>query len=243
MIIPGGALFIFFLLSLGFSLTFDENKINPTVAWAASLVISYLLGLINQTFTSFIWKSFRNNPHMIKYASEDKSISKCSYILFLIYLCPFIITSAFILGLWHKNNFICIATIPFCIFCIICLYQAFCYIYGKVQDEKGKKIQNEYLEKYYYVVTHTYRNDISIIEGQIAFMQSLLIPIFCILLLPDSNIKPIFPGSNCDYIRMVKLLLFFIITISIPVIFIRQMKIYQCVFEDFKYLKLKENIK
>lgn len=234
MLIPGGIIYIFFLLSLGYNLTFDELQIDTTLGWLMALVLSYLLGLINQTITSIMWKPFRNNLNMIKYASYISEHRQKSYTLLPIYLYPIIIISIFILGFWH-NEIVVLAIVPFFIFCIVCFKQVFsCTLYQEIQDEE--KLLDGYLEKYYYVMLHTYRNDISIIEGQIAFMQSLLIPIFCILILPNHNIESLFTNLNVNNICLVKLLLFFTIIISIPVICERQIKIYQCVFEDFKFL-------
>lgn len=238
MLIPGGIIYIFFLLSLGYNLTFDEFQIDTALGWFIALVLSYLLGLINQTITSIMWKPFRNNPNMIKYASDISEHRQRPYTSFFVYLCPIIIIALFILGFWH-NEIVVLAIVPFFIFCIVCFKLVFsCTLYQEIQDKNEEKLLNGYLEKYYYVMTHTYRNDISIIEGQIAFMQSLLIPMFCILLLPNHNIASLFTSLNADnnIICVVKLLLFFTIIISIPVICERQIKIYQCVFEDFKFL-------
>lgn len=257
MLIPGGAIYIFLLLTLGIGLNIDENKIDPTLGWIASLAISYLLGLINHTITSCLWLPFRNNYQMIKWANVkygktkyiskdiDKSKSPCRLYCTYLACCVGIAICAFVV---NKVNREISLPILLTILCVIILF--FCLIVshkfctkGSDQDGKEDKENVRYYEKYYYVATHSYRKDVSIIEGQVAFMQSLLIPLSCFLLLPACKYKILFgeDWENCTC--MVKIILSIVMFLLVLAIFSRQMKIYQCVFEDYEFLPREQNEK
>lgn len=79
MIIPGGTILLFLALTVGCELRFDGYKIAPVISGTIVIVVSYLLGLINHSFTSCLWKPFRNNSKMIQQAfdeDKEKSIKK-----------------------------------------------------------------------------------------------------------------------------------------------------------------------
>ena len=72
MIVPGGTILLYISLSLlENTLIFDVSKAHASITWAIILIVSYLLGLINQYITSQIWKSFRNNPYINTFMSSD----------------------------------------------------------------------------------------------------------------------------------------------------------------------------
>lgn len=228
MLVPGGTLYVFFLLASRFDLVIYEYEINPALAWTIALVVSYILGLINQTFTSILWSEFRNNHKMI----NSKSYTDFAFIRIMVKMgavkaSVLISISLFAIGTSSENVCKVLSFVPFCIFLIL-------FIKSVITKKNGSDESTDYLLKYYYVATHKYRNDISILEGQVAFLQSMLIPLSCLLLLPSSSFNLI---NGTENVCAIKLLLLFIILFSIPVIFIRQMKIYQCVKEDYEYLK------
>ena len=237
MLVPGGTLYVFFLLATGFDLVIYEYEINPALAWTIALVVSYILGLINQTFTSILWSESRNNPNMIHNAYKKGKTIPIYHHVFIFFI-PFslIALSLLFAQLWPEKCVEMIVNeefyIIFLILVIILILFIRIYIRNNAENEKG--IIGQYYKMYYYVATHTYRKDIFIIEGQVAFLQSMLIPLSCLLLLPSSSFNLI---NGTENVCAIKLLLLFIILFSIPVIFIRQMKIYQCVKEDYEYLK------
>ena len=278
MLIPGGAIYIFLLLMLGFALKFNEKMIDPTLGWIVSLAISYLLGLINHTFTSLIWLPFRNNCQMIicagikygnfKYEDNDKDtkfknsrikaiMSKINKFLlgiktalrrsfcklFLGYLIASAIVTLCIFIVFRQEVFSYVGYIfmPFCAFAIISLCQFFPFIKKEGRNIAKKGVVEDYYKRYYYVATHSYRKDMFVIEGQVAFMQSMLIPILCLLLLPDYKYDILLNYRACS--SAIKVILCFIVVYSIPAIFCRQMKIYQCVFEDYEFLSREQDKK
>lgn len=97
-------------------------------------------------------------------------------------------------------------------------------------------ICDSYYKAYYKVIQHKYNNDIPIMEGQVAFMQSLLLPLVLItpVVANDSSLQ-----WSCPCIRTLVMSLFIISVIL--TIYARQMKIYNRVWEDDKYLKNEKN--
>lgn len=275
MLIPGGTIYIFLLLTLGFALKFDEKMIDPTLGWVGALVISYLLGLINHTITSWIWLPFRNNYQMIRCAGikygnlkyEDNDMdtkSKNSRIktimlainrvllgieaalqrvLFPVYLIASAIVTICIFTFFRQEIFSCVGYIfmPFCVFAIIAFCQLASFIKGEGRNIVKKGVVEDYYKRYYYVAMHSYRKDMFVIEGQVAFMQSMLIPILCLLLLPDYKYDILLNRNTCS--SAIKAFLCLIVIFSIPAIFSRQMKIYQCVFEDYEFLPREQDKK
>lgn len=277
MLIPGGVIYIFLLLTQGFALKLNENKIDPTLGWIVSLTVSYLLGLINHSLTSLIWSPFRNNFQMIKCAgikygnlkyvdndrnepcwfcttfakhkiskkilAAEKAMQRSPCVLFLVYLSSGIIVTICIFTIFRQEIFSYVDYIfmPFFVFAIITFCQFVSCIKGESQHIVKKGIIEDYYQRYYYVATHSYRKDMFVIEGQVAFMQSMLIPIFCLLLLPDYKYDMLLNCGACS--SAIKVILCLIVIFSIPAIFCRQMKIYQCVFEDYKFLPREQDNK
>lgn len=81
-----------------------------------------------------------------------------------------------------------------------------------------------------------YNNDIPIMEGQVAFMQSMLLPLILLTLV-------VAYGSDRQWscpCAVISVMTVFIISIM-KTIYARQMKIYNRVWEDDKYLKNEKN--
>ena len=104
-----------------------------------------------------------------------------------------------------------------------------------IHQTYDKQTIEKYYKQYYYVAINSINNNISIVESQIAFMRNMLFPltIFCILkrnrVLPDYFPEIINSGlldAGC-----------FLLFVTI---ILRQHKIYIMVWDDYKYLKLKE---
>lgn len=85
---------------------------------------------------------------------------------------------------------------------------------------------------------HKYSDDISIMEGQIAFLQSMVLPLILFLFSDTYLLGQFIPGIRISLMRA--LLLLIIIAVFFAV-FCRQMKIYRRVWEDYEYLKSNED--
>ena len=115
---------------------------------------------------------------------------------------------------------------------LICAMAELIYTLKSSQNSNSAVLQ-QYYSAYYFVVKNKYNDDISIMEGQIAFLQSMLLPLVLFFFVPIDFLKEFIPGISCC-------LLYLLLTICIlaifAVVFCRQMKIYQRVWEDYEYL-------
>lgn len=68
-----------------------------------------------------------------------------------------------------------------------------------------------------------------------AFMQSMIIPLCLLAVLPCGVLDDYIP---CEYIACVRGLIIFLIVLLILAIILRQRKIYERVWEDAKFFKL-----
>ena len=115
------------------------------------------------------------------------------------------------------------------------LYFSFKEIDPSVAPSKEKyEILNQYYEAYYYASKNGYNNDVSIIEGQVAFMQSMIIPISLFLILPKS-LYPYMPYP--EFICILKGFLLLLCIVLILVIPNRVKKIHYLIWCNFEYLK------
>ena len=108
------------------------------------------------------------------------------------------------------------------------------------QHLSSSKSVDEYYREYYYVKKEGYGTDIEVMEGQVAFLQSLILPlllILCTQLCHSKNLLSIF-GIDYKIINECFIPLMILIFIAVLVsIFSRQQKIYDRVWEDYNYLK------
>lgn len=103
----------------------------------------------------------------------------------------------------------------------------------KVKKKRSEIILEKYYEHYYTALKNRYSDDIPIMEGQVAFMQSMIIPLLLLTLLPKYVLGYYIPGYEC----CVRWLLISLIVLMILAIILRQWKIYERVWEDAKFLK------
>lgn len=237
MFIPGGTLFVFILLVQEHELQFNNYKIDSVLSWIIVLIASYLLGLINHCCTSLMWKRLRNNPIMILYASSKEE----DYMPCIGSISPYLVFILVTISITTIQTNGCskymIIFLPFLVYSI--LYIKLLYsipssikkVKEEMTKEKKEDLLSAYYEAYYHVAIHRYSNDIFIMEGQVAFMQNMLLPLFCLLFIPD--IQYYFSESST--------LLRWLLTIGLislpPTIYLRQYKIYQRVWEDYNYFK------
>ncbi len=105
----------------------------------------------------------------------------------------------------------------------------------KVKKKRSEIILEKYYEHYYTALKSRYSNDITIMEGQVAFMQSMIIPLCLLAVLPSGVLSDYIP---CEYIACVRGLIISLIVLLILAIILRQRKIYERVWEDAKFFKL-----
>ena len=101
-----------------------------------------------------------------------------------------------------------------------------------------REILDKYYTAYYYVKKNTYSNSISAIESQVAFMQSLIIPLFIFLATPLERIDYYLVGLKASDLKIAVYILLIILIICIPC---RINKIYYLVWSDYEYLKRLED--
>lgn len=238
MIIPGGAIFLYFSLLLGNEWQFDSFKIDTALAWMIALVISYLLGLINHVCTAFAWQrlKFRNNPQMILAAKVGIYLYPqgccCLVGIFSIIIFLVVVVEYFRLG-WDFDNLL--VFLPFAIYAVMTVLEIFRNNRQVVNNKiniQSRNLLDCYYRAYYYVVRNRYDNDILIMEGQVAFMQNMILPaLFFFCILDDSM------NLGFKHICIVRCLIAIGVILLIPAIYMRQYKIYRCVWEDYENLK------
>lgn len=244
MLIPGGTILVFIALSLDFELYFDTFKMAPALAWTIMLTLAYLIGIVNHIVTSVLWSPFRDCPHMIEnaknkvYGIDESPVYKCGKEVWIFlehnFLEIVLIVIAFsFIGMFLNcdglNNKCGIYVLL--IFYALLLFLTFCEVHIIFTNN----VNDEYYESYYYVLKNRYSDDIPIMEGQVAFMQSMIIPLLLLALLPCEVLNDYIPhGSEC----CVRWLLISLIVLMILAIILRQRKIYERVWEDAKFLKL-----
>lgn len=268
MLIPGGTILVFIALSLDFELYFDTSKMAPALAWTITLTFAYLIGIVNHIVTSILWIGFRNNPCMISRAGVRKNVigvetNNCGWLKCLIL--PIILLSIlFIICLRVKRE--CVLYID-CIIYVLPLFYFLFLLLGIIlfaikskckkttteceiiksfkrvrffyKNEKSfsKIILEKYYERYYAALKNRYSNDIPVMEGQVAFMQSMIIPLSLLTLLPCEILCKYICGHVCE----VRILVLSLVALLVLAIWHRQMKIYERVWEDARYLKLLQN--
>ena len=255
MVIPGGTILLFVSLHiLGNTLIFDTSKASAGITWTIILIVSYLLGLINQCITNQLWKSFRNNPYLLKYALDNairKSPECCSklanikcYDIDSDLICEICYTAfkyiCLIIGLVIGDkliivccNFSVVAQILTTTITIVLMLIITSLPTSDSKCDRHKKIHESYNIAYYYALKNRYSDDIPILEAQVAFLQSMIIPLALLFFIPKRIIKIFF--LNIEMCTIYLLLLLIIIGMFFT-IYYRQMKIYQRVWEDYEFL-------
>ena len=263
MVIPGGTILIYVNTAFGYTLIFDRAKADSAIVWIISFVASYRLGIINQTLTSRIWRSYRNNPNMLYNslsAVVKSNMCKCNKLWYVKHcvgnqsktagngridnehdkcnfdFCYIIFKYvAITIALWIVNFFIINklcdsahwATVVFPVATIVLIL-----VITSLSDNNQDRITNFYYIAYYYAIQKRYANDIPILEAQVAFLQSMVIPIVLLLLTA--------PKIAAFYFENETISIYIALLITIAAIFFiihyRQMKIYQRVWEDYEYL-------
>lgn len=253
MVIPGGAIFLFLSLTLGYEWMINGCAIDSVLGWTIALVVSYLLGLINHVCTAMVWHPFRNCPAMLR-----QSLAKVHGELCPQYLIQLNDVEKKRTEIQHKWLVIVIGIgipITAILFVVSYFFQeldslqilpfigfACCFVWGAIfffsEHRTGRHndnlLRDFYYAAYYFVADQRCNSNISIMEGQVAFMQNMLSPLVLFYLLPAQH----YSGYFCLIdVPALKTILAGGILLMVTAVFYRQEKIYKCVWEDYEYLK------
>lgn len=188
MIIPGGAILLFFLDYYGVDLlSIDSNDINSLAVWGA-VVTSYIIGMGNHVIAKNFLGIFRNNYFLLSYSLKK---AKNEYTKKL-------------------NSLIENVNLDCC----------------KLDLQSKILLEDKYYEAYSYVLEESCYDGIPIIEGQVAFLQSMVIPGLLILMLLSKH-----DSSPLLLVGILLLLLLFYL------IFDRTILIHKQVWEYYEYTK------
>ena len=256
MLMPGSIIVaVLMLLCTDGQLTLPNNAFF----WVFFFISSYLAGIVNHIVTSSLSKffNFRNCPKMLADSHQrakdqgyvsDESAEKssnaekpsCNNQIYcgtaLLGVCFGLLCCICSICKQYSPQIIVAA---FFVFYIAVLLMAF-FNNRKCDNPKPENLKDEYYKCYYYVKKNRYGNDIEVIESQVAFLQSLILPI---LLMLTSQCSPrkltalFFPDCKyelcpCGFVAITLLTLAAIIV----AIFLRQQKIYDRVWDDHNYL-------
>lgn len=213
--------------------------------------LAYIVGIGNHLITTKLWAMFRNNPYLIidcleKAKNQFSSTRKLEKIRNSFRINPNRVDtcSAFI----HYSFLTALGVVVFGIVlnlilaymlnCLVFLYlgaaygiiwmltTSFCNSYSNKEE---KKVIETYYEAYYYVQQKSKNSDISVMEGQVAFMQSMSIPL---ALLAVSSCSLTAASANCTF----RLIMFSLFIIIFPMVICRIRKIHSRVWEDYEFL-------
>lgn len=107
-------------------------------------------------------------------------------------------------------------------------------------------LKDKYYKAYYYARKYAYGNDIEIIESQVAFLQSLFLPVIFILslsiipsvdLFRPLNLQTGFCDCRCMYVLSIWIGSIITIILMAILMISRQRIIYKRVWEDYHYLR------
>ena len=261
MVIPGGTILIAITCMLNNLLIINDDLIEKPLFWIIGLSWAYIIGLLNYMFTAVAWRRFRNNEFMIKLSLEKarkylstngkfdrltntiniSDIDKRRIRNYMFLIKSVLFTYLTFGGLMFIAHCIChkceskdlslMLTVPL-ITILVCAIVELIYFFNNSKDSYPVVLQKYYLA-YYFVAKKKYNDDIFIMEGQIAFLQSMILPLILFFFISQGFQSTFLPGISLGSLHL--LLALVILTIFFTV-FCRQMKIYQRVFEDYEYL-------
>lgn len=268
MVIPGGIILLFFLGCCGFGWRVSDVDVDSKIIWGFGLVVSYIIGMGNHVFSKELWKPYRNNPLLLKHSlkkyksrytsevnilTQDITCNDCGVDAiesFLRFSVPLVVVLLvlLILGCWITDV---IAIPQFCAK-IVFLLAAVSLIIVLVlwliprtflSADNRSEVQGKYDEAYTYVLQRSKNGEIPVIEGQIAFLQCMILPIVLMLALLATKGNAFFSisgcckccaaGCSCPFVFggvLVWLLLF-------PLIYERMMKVHSMVWDYYEYTK------
>lgn len=213
--------------------------------------LAYIVGIGNHLITTKLWAMFRNNPYLIldclekaknQFSSTRKlekignsfrinpnRVDTCSAFIHYSFLTAL---GVVVLGIVLNLIF------AYMLNCLVFLYLGAAYgiiwmittsFCNSCSDKEEKKVIETYYEAYYYVQQKSKNSDISVMEGQVAFMQSMSIPL---ALLAVSSCSLTAASGYCTF----RLIMFSLFIIIFPMVICRIRKIHSRVWEDYEFL-------
>lgn len=255
MLIPGGI--ILFILGLYCPYLSPCNLCTLTgdnsVAFAIFIFfpLAYMIGIANHIFASILWGALRNNPSLISFCllrvvkgefestpNLDNLLTKpkvdnCTVLTHCVqhcFLCGIsIVVVVSIIAAILSIPSLCCACIVLVVFLSI-LYLVCLYIKCSSNNSIERSLVLEkYYEAYYYVQQNSQNKDIPVMEGQVAFLQSMAIPISLLATMQGSAASSMICG--------IRLLIFMVYIGIFPIVYDRIKKIHTRVWEDYEFLK------
>ena len=258
MVIPGFTILLFITSLLGYQWTINDCMVNSTIFWIVAFTLSYFIGIINELISRNIWSELRNNTTIVASQLENinKEIGTPRYLPSIFENKKYTAT----LKNWFKHiasyfllfGLIVISVNIYCrCSCLTWLINFFVvifeilvvrYNYYFPRKEKGEvKLLDFYYEAYYYDQKNNSNYSVSYIEGQVAFLENMFIPISLFVTLPFSKYSDCFgfliTYPNDKFYIIVIILLLMMLAASIYVIYRRIEKIHYLVWSDYEYLK------
>lgn len=267
MVIPGGIILLFFLRCCGFDWRINDVYVDSKLIWGFGLVISYIIGMGNHVLSKVFWKKYRNNPLLLKrslkkyrscYTSKVNELTEgikcddCGVDAIESYLRFSVSITAVLLVLLVFGC--CVADIAIPQLCakivlflalasLVIVFALWLLPHIYLSSDNSSEVQDKYYEAYTYVLQRSKNGEIPVIEGQIAFLQSMILPIALMLVLLATKSKAFFSISgcckccaddcSCPFVFggvLVWLLLF-------PLIYERMMKVHFMVWDYYEYTK------
>lgn len=245
-----------------------EQELDRTILFTIGTVVSYIVGIFNHLLTTMIWGGFRNNTAYIK-RELIKVMQETPDPFYLKLLCGSMNTTTATSGLQNTIDaylrgpfwfvwsiFVCCSILQLvsdfsilnfdCIYIIGILFLIFSVVLMLAVPifdggQKERTILDVYYNAYYYVL-QTYKNkDISVLEGQVAFLESMFVPILAFLCMPYKSLISFFMLGdvvNASYVILLFKCLIALLWLGLlPAISNRIAKIHELVWYDYEYLK------
>lgn len=257
MVIPGFTILLFVATLLHDTWIVEFHKIDATIFWVVAITLSYLIGIANEVISRCLWGGLRNNlaiineqlkkirdeighvEHLPKY--EDTINTP----LFYQYLCCCGIFGFAFLGLFLFFVNMCMSLYESCQYFVMVIAVFALIVFMLMAPSKlsnlfcttndTHKLLDTYFKAYYYSQNSSYNSSFSIIEGQVAFLQNMCVPLLLFIVLPAEKYSILFE-SNCPSC-LIKGLLAVLLFSEVYVIYKRIEKIHYLVWSDYEYLQ------
>lgn len=218
---------------------------------------AYIIGILNHIIASKLWRYFRNNPYLlVKCLDEEINLlghpQTLSDIRNMVHISAYkekafedfvdfsfltaigIVTLGMIIDIifqTHVNNyaFMAIAITYTIIWGLVTM------IGNDTDDKSMSSIIVPYYKAYYLHLQESKNSDINVLEGQVAFLQSMTIPLALLLVSHNDRI-------TTDY-SIVRGMILVIYVAIFPVVYNRLVKIHSLVWEAYEFLYIKSTHK
>ena len=247
MLLPGGIL-IFVASQHCPDLHANINSLATENTIACStfvFTLAYIAGICNHLSASTLWRFLRNNPQILSISLKktksqfiktpnlnslikQENTNDSQALAFT--QIPYIIAAGITVAIVVVDITFSISTTTYIFMSIL----GVCFLlwmsttsWRNGNAEKNKAITEAYYEAYYFVLQESKNNDISVMESQVAFMQSMFIPMALLITIHwepnDASIS-------------LRLILFLVYVGIFPVVYNRIIKIHSRIWEDYEFL-------